>query len=305
MKEIARHHTAGEGMQYSMHIYREIRWQLNFTPDVEATQARIADLRPSLNQPELRKLAASSRPPMEAGGWASMSGISSSIIRSRMGSRAAPRRPSIRTGFLTASALPRSSPSSSTPIFTTTSSEQESSNGKELGETFSALARLLYGHKQTGCAFDPQLSDALRQFVARWQNPETGFWGQWLVDRHGRIWKMDDMAMTFHVVSDLHGVVEHKDLIAKRLLQLDEVNFPPGIRFDGHYENHLNMDVVKIFRLTWPALDESARQQARTEISGMLDWCLTQSLQPDGSFKVSELDDTTGDAYNYAVSFFE
>ena len=116
---------------------------------------------------------------------------------------------------------------------------------------------------------------------------------------------MDDMAMTFHVVSDLHGVVEHKDLIAKRLLQLDEVNFPPGIRFDGHYENHLNMDVVKIFRLTWPALDESARQQARTEISGMLDWCLTQSLQPDGSFKVSELDDTTGDAYNYAVSFFE
>jgi hypothetical protein len=172
-------------------------------------------------------------------------------------------------------------------------------NREELGETFSALARLLYGHKQTGCAFDPQLSDALRQFVARWQNPETGFWGQWLVDRHGRIWKMDDMAMTFHVVSDLHGVVEHKDLIAKRLLQLDEVNFPPGIRFDGHYENHLNMDVVKIFRLTWPALDESARQQARTEISGMLDWCLTQSLQPDGSFKVSELDDTTGDAYNY------
>lgn len=35
----------------------------------------------------------------------------------------------------------------------------------------------------------------------------------------------------------------------------------------------------------------------------MLDWCLTQSYQPDGSFKVSELDDTLGDAYNYGVSF--
>jgi hypothetical protein len=116
---------------------------------------------------------------------------------------------------------------------------------------------LLYGHRQTGYAFDPVLNDALRQFVARWQNPETGFWGQWLVDRHGRVWKMDDMAMTFHVVSDLHGDVEHKDLIAKRLLQLDKVNFPAGIRFDGHYENHLNMDVVKIFRLTWPALDDA------------------------------------------------
>lgn len=63
------------------------------------------------------------------------------------------------------------------------------------------------------------------------------------------------------------------------------------------------MDVVKIFRLTWPALDEPTRQQARAEISRMLDWCLTESLQPDGSFKVSDLDDTTGDAYNYGVSF--
>jgi hypothetical protein len=54
---------------------------------------------------------------------------------------------------------------------------------EELDETFSALARLLYGHKQTGYAFDPALNGALRQFVARWQNSETGFWGQWLVDR--------------------------------------------------------------------------------------------------------------------------
>jgi hypothetical protein len=74
------------------------------------------------------------------------------------------------------------------------------------------------------------------------------------------------MAMTFHVVSDLHGDVEHKDLIAKRLLQLDKVNFPAGIRFDGHYENHLNMDVINIFRLIWPALDEPARQQAHARL---------------------------------------
>jgi hypothetical protein len=47
-----------------------------------------------------------------------------------------------------------------------------------------------------------------------WQNPATGCWGQWIVDRQGRIWKMDDMAMTFHVVSDLHGQVRHLDLIA-------------------------------------------------------------------------------------------
>jgi hypothetical protein len=116
---------------------------------------------------------------------------------------------------------------------------------------------------------------------------------------------MDDMAMTFHVVSDLHGQVGHLDLIAKRVLQLDGVDLPAGIRFDGHYENHLNWDVVKIFRYAWPTLDAATREQARAEISRMLDWCLASSYQPDGSFKVSDLDDTLGDAYSYGVSFLK
>jgi hypothetical protein len=101
-------------------------------------------------------------------------------------------------------------------------------NREELDETFSTLARLLYGHKQTGYAFNPALNGALRQFVARWQNSETGFWGQWLVDRQGRIWKMDDMAMTFHVVSDLHGDVEHKDLIANVCCNWTRSTFLPA-----------------------------------------------------------------------------
>jgi hypothetical protein len=177
-------------------------------------------------------------------------------------------------------------------------------NREELDETFSAVARLLFATEQTRCyTFHPQLRDALKQFVARWQNPATGCWGQWMVDREGRLWKMDDMAMTFHVVSDLHAEVQHKDMIARRLLELDRVNFPAGIRFDGHYENHLDWDAVKIFRSAWPTLDEPTRQQVRAEISRMLNWCLTQSYQPDGSFKVSDLDDTIGDSYRYGVDF--
>ena len=108
-------------------------------------------------------------------------------------------------------------------------------NREELDETFSAMARLLFETPQTGCySFHPQLKDALRVFVERWQNPETGCRGQWLLDRHGRVWKMDDIAMTFHVISDLKSQVQHQDMIARRLLQLDNVNFPAGIRFDGH-----------------------------------------------------------------------
>jgi hypothetical protein len=116
---------------------------------------------------------------------------------------------------------------------------------------------------------------------------------------------MDDMAMTFHVISDLKGQVQHKYMIARRLLQLDHANFPVGIRFEGHYENHLNWDAVKIFRYAWPDLDDETRRQVRSEISRMLDWCLTNSLQTDGSFKVSDLDDTQGDAYRYGIWFLQ
>jgi hypothetical protein len=177
-------------------------------------------------------------------------------------------------------------------------------NREQLDETFSALARILFATKPTACyPFDPSLKDALREFVLHWQNPATGCWGQWLLDRKGGIWRMDDVGMTFHVVSDLHGQVPHLDLIAKRVLQLDRAEFPRGILFNGHYENHVNWDAVKIFRYAWPTLDPATREQVRAEISRMLDWCLTKSYQPDGSFKLSDLDDTEGDAYRYGVLF--
>ena len=116
---------------------------------------------------------------------------------------------------------------------------------------------------------------------------------------------MDDVSMTFHMISDTHGQVPHLDLIAKRLLQLDDVNFPAGVRFEGHYTNHLNWDAVKIFRYAWPSLDTATQQQVRAEISRMLHWCLTESYRPDGSFQENALDDTPDDAYRYGVWFLQ
>ena len=37
----------------------------------------------------------------------------------------------------------------------------------------------------------------------------------------------------------------------------------------------------------------------------MLKWCLTKSYQPDGSFKMSDLDDTQGDAFRYGIWFLQ
>jgi hypothetical protein len=307
VKEINRREAAGEDMHYSMHIYREIRWRLNFTPDIATTRAEISDLRQSLEQPEEQKLAGQQQ--ASDGSW----GLGINVWYLRLyysvddvkQCRMTPRYP---LTFLDRINSPEKLDAQLESDLYDDFTKTGIFNREELDETFSAMARLLFATERTGCyTFHPQLRDALREFVERWQNPATGCWGQWMVDRQGRVWRMDDVGITFHVISDLHGQVDHQDMIARRLLQLDHVNFPAGILLNGHYENHLNWDAVKIFRYAWPTLDETVRQQVRAEISKMLHWCLTQSYEPDGSFnfKVSDLDDTEGDAYRYGVWFLQ
>jgi hypothetical protein len=304
VKEITRRQNDGEDMQYSMHIYSEVRWRLNFTPDVETTRRRIADLRQSLDQPEQQKMVGQQQP--DDGSW----GLGLDVWYLRLyysvddikGTAGKPKYPLL---FLDRINSPEKLTAQLNSDLYDNFTQTRVFNREELDETFSALARLLFASQPTAYDFDPQLRESLKHFVERWQNPATGCWGQWMIDRQGRVWKMDDMGITFHVVSDLHGQVGQLDRIAQRLLQLDRVNFPAGIRFDGHYENHLNWDAVKIFRIAWPDLNDATKQQARNEISRMLQWCLTQSLQSDGSFKVSDLDETPGDAYRYGVWFLE
>jgi hypothetical protein len=306
VKQIDDNQAAGQNMEYSMHIYREIRWRLNFTNDPATTQARIDDLRASLTQAEMQSKAAEQQP---SDGSYSF-GINDAwyltlyySVEDGLDNLPANSTPQYRLAFLDRINSPEKLTAQLDSALYDKLFETGEYKREELDETFSALARLLFKVKPTGYAFDPGLQAALVEFVTKWQNPVTGCWGQWIVDRQGRVWKMDDMGMTFHVVSDLNGNVPHLDLVAKRLLELDRTNFPAGILFQGHYENHLNWDAVKIFRAAWPYLDQATRQRARAEISTMLNWSLTKSLQPDGSFALSDLDDTVGDAYDYGVYF--
>jgi len=304
VERITRAEAGGQDMHYSMHIYREIRWLLNFTSNLNATWGGVASLRRSLSEPKMQTLAAEQQPD---GSWAL--GINTWYLKLYYSVDhieqciGYPKYPLILLDRINSPEklkaeldLDLHDDFTRTGVF----------NREKLDETFSALARLLLKTKRTSCyLFHPQMDESLRSFVDRWQNAETGCWGQWLLDRHGRIWKMDDMAMTFHVVSDLHGQVKHLDRIARRLLESENLDFPGGLRFNGHYENHLNADAVIILRYAWPTLDATTRERARHEISRMLAWCLSKSLQADGSFKTSDLDDTTNDAYEYGVWFLD
>jgi hypothetical protein len=304
IRELNRRQAAGENMQYSMHIYREIRWRLNFTPGVAATRARIDDLRQSLNQPG--KQVQATQQQQDDGSWGM--GIDPGVWYLRLyytveDGLTRDKQPQYPLRLLDRINSPEKLDAQLDSALYDDFTRTGEFNREQLDETASAIMRLLYGHKLTGYTFDPRLADAMRDYIDKWQNPETGCWGQWVVDRYGRVWKMDDTGITFHVISDLHGQIQHLDRISRRLVELEKLDYPAGPRMSGHYENHLNWDLVIVFRYAWPSLDEATRAQVRDEIQRMLDWCLSQSLQADGSFKTSEIDDTLGDAQMYGAWF--
>ncbi|HWI56722.1 MAG TPA: hypothetical protein VNZ22_05815 [Bacillota bacterium] len=304
VQELTRRQAAGENLAYSARIYREIRWRVSFTPDLSATQARIADLKASLSPPLDQRLAEQQSP--EDGSW----GAGYSVwflklygtVNDALSAGAAPRYP---LSFLDRINSPEKLTNYLAALVVDDFLQTGVATRMEADESVSLLGRLLCGDVQCPYSFHPDLKGAYLQFIDQWQSPETGCWGNLFVARDGTLWRMDDVGMTFHIVSRLKANTKHLDKITRRILQLSTVDFPAGIRVNGHYENHLNWDVVRILRYAWPTLDAATRQAAQAELKRMLTWCLSQSLQADGSFKVSDLDDTYADAMQYGVSFLK
>ncbi len=66
---------------------------------------------------------------------------------------------------------------------------------------------------------------------------------------------------------------------------------------------HNNMDVVVLFHYGWGEASAAQKKAMSAEIDRMLKWCLHDSLQPYGSFKVNIADGSLEDAEYYGASF--
>lgn len=302
VKQISERQAQGRNAALSLQIYREVRWWINFTADDAHTKQRISELAASLSSDTGQKVAEQQLP--DDGSWGAGYTVwfmkLFGTVNDALAQGAVPRYP---LHFLDPVNSPERLTAHLNDILHDKFTVTGAINRQELDETVSALARLLLGDVPTTYPFHPQLKDAFVKFIDDSQNPATGCWGVWFVGRDGTVWRQDDVGITFHIVSDTSGAVKHLDRVARRVLELSTVDFPAGIRMKGHYENHLNYDVVKIFKLAWPSLDEGTRRSAAAELSRMVNWCLTESYQRDGTFKVSDLDDTTGDAIQYGIYF--
>ena len=172
---------------------------------------------------------------------------------------------------------------------------------REFNDMLATLTRMLI--RDRNFSVDPELKATLMDLILhRFRNPETGWWGE-SYSRGGHVEFVDDLSITFHLVSYLEGRVPDMPKVIATALAVKDLDYPVGWLWKGHYWNHNNMDVVTLFQYGWASASDLQRKTMQAEIEKMLHWCLTESLQPDGSFAPNVADGSLEESVEYGVSF--
>jgi len=172
---------------------------------------------------------------------------------------------------------------------------------RELNDMLAVLTRMLI--RDPNFFVFPQLKSTFVDLLLnRLRNPETGWWGE-SYSRNGHVEFVDDLSITFHVVSYLNGKVPDMPKIIDTALTVKDMDYPVGWLWKGHYWNHNNMDIVTLFQYGWSSASDQQRKTMQAEIEKMLHWCLTESLQTDGSFTPNLADGSLEESMEYGVAF--
>lgn len=176
----------------------------------------------------------------------------------------------------------------------------------ELSLTASILTRCILWKIPSNYKFHPQLEDALIEFLdEHWQDSKTGYWGAWYKSPDGSIVKTSDLSTTFHFVHYREGDVEHWPQMLRTTLAMKNDEYPHGWLEDGKLSNHHNYDVVAILRRGWRHATDAQKAESRAEIKMMLDFCLNETLNDDGSFRLLPDESTHAGAQLFGVSFLD
>ena len=177
-------------------------------------------------------------------------------------------------------------------------------NRFELNIALTAIERFIVGHVHVGevYRFHPELKKALFDFEDElWQDPQTGYFGARYRLADGSVRKTCDLSITFHVASYRRENLRRVPEMMKTTLAMKEEEYPFGWREEGQMSNHHNYDVVRLFQIGWPQMDAEQRELARSEMRRMMNFCLEETMNPDGSFKMMD-EDTVGSSFLFPVS---
>ena len=288
----------GQPTGLSHQILAEMIWLVSSTADFPRMDRRMDDLQASLSDPTSQARAGEQDP--TDGSWGA--GYSEWFFK------VVASYPHLKRAKSDLRFIDRiNSPQKLTDYLTSASVSDLARTGidreREYNESLSNLMRMILRHLPRDYPYDPGLKGALMDLLLhRLRNPATGYWGESYI-HDGRVQFVDDLSITFHVVSYLDGDVPDMDKVVATTLAAQEMEFPVGCIAQGQHWDHLNMDVAQLFKLGWPHASDAQKAAMSAELNKLLHWCLTESLQPEGTFKFWIGDNSKEETTYYGAAF--
>jgi hypothetical protein len=303
-RQVLARETAGESTACSHQILTELDWLAGDTADFARADRRIADLTAVLADPAREKMALQQD---KDGSWGACHDewfFKLDASYDHLSKEERFPQPKLPYRFLDRVNSPEKLRAYFDALWQSDVARTGVDNRRAFNESMSNLLRLIIHNQPSTYQWHPRLKETLLDFVLhRYRSPETGFWGTTYV-RNGRTEFVDDLSITFHIVSYLKGDVPDLNKMVNTLLAVKDLAYPVGwLRGRGGYSNHHNMDVAVLLRYGWPFLNDSQKQDVAAELHKMLRWCLTQSLQPDGSFRTEAGEDSIEEQTYFGVAF--
>lgn len=297
--------AAGTNTACSKQILWELKALLTQTADSKLIDQRLADLDSSLAHPELEAVAAEQN--SKDGSWGRCYTTWYCKLDAsceELGREYNKKRPlKVPPSFLDRVNSPEKLTAYLESVSVSDIPRTGVDNLLEFNLSLSNLMRLILRDRPKGYPWDPRLKTTLMHLVlGRFRNPKTGWWGERYV-RDGRLVFVDDLSATFHIVTYLHGNVPDLSRVVDTTLAVKDLDYPVGWLWKSQYWNHNNMDVVALFKAGWPYASAAQKKAMAVEIEKMLHWCVTESLQPDGTFKPHVVDGSLEEGEYYATSF--
>jgi hypothetical protein len=175
---------------------------------------------------------------------------------------------------------------------------------KELNFATAALVRLILWRRPRNYSWHPGLETVIRNFIAEWQDPTTGFFGaDYLIE--GRRIRTADLSLTFHMARYLEGGIGYWPQLIDTLLSIRDRRYPDGWLDEIGTTNHNNYDVAVLFQLGWRHMHADQRRRAEEEITRLLDWCLTAAITRDGEIVARAVGESLPESYYFTIAFLD
>jgi hypothetical protein len=306
--ELDRREAIGGDTSCSRQVLRELRWRLEYTADPSSIRATLARLRTraavSLSPAPVLQDPAASHDDEGAHGactdvwFLKLDACVDRMLADDFDEQGGPPR------FLDRINDPGRLKDYLESLLVSRLDEDGIDRRKELNFATADLVRLILWRRPRNYPWDPRLETVIRRFIVEWQDRSTGFFGaDYLVD--GRRLRTVDLSLTFHMARYLEGEIGYWPQLVDTLFAIRDRRYPNGWLDEIGLTNHNNYDVAVLLQLGWPHMRADQRRRANQELAGLLDWCLTTAISPDGEVVARAIGESLPESYYFTIAFLD